>query len=151
MAGAYHRKHNREVAMSRALFVLLLSGLLSVSAFGARAQGAAVIEGVIADQITAFQADDMEAAFAFASPTLRRMFQTSERFGQMVRQGYPMVHRPQSLRFLQRRVQGGFVLQRVMIGDAEGRLHMLEYQMLPTDSGFLINGVRLLSPTGAGA
>lgn len=142
--------------MSRAVFVLLLAGLLSLAGLlalagpAARAQGADAIEGVIAGQITAFQADDMDAAFGFASPTLRRLFQTSDRFGQMVREGYPMVYRPQTLRFLNRREVGGFVLQRVMVTDAAGRLHVLEYQMQPSGSGFAINGVRLLSPAGAG-
>jgi len=142
--------------MLRAVFVLLLSGLFSLSGLlpmagsTARAQSADGVEGVITDQITAFQADDMDAAFAYASPTLRRLFQTPDRFGQMVREGYPMVHRPQAVRFLEQREAGGFVLQRVMITDAGGRLHVLEYQMLQTGSGFVINGVRLLPPAGVG-
>lgn len=136
--------------MLRALSVLLMSSLFLLVAPEARAQEGARVEAVISDQIAAFQADDFEAAFDHASPSIRMLFQTPERFGQMVQQGYPMVHRPQSLRFLERRAQGGFVVQRVMITDAEGRLHLLEYQMLQTESGFLINGVRLLPPAGAG-
>lgn len=136
--------------MLRALSALLLFCLVALAAPEARAQEGARVEAVISDQIAAFQADDFEAAFDHASPDIRALFQTPERFGQMVRQGYPMVYRPQSLRFLERRAQGGFVLQRVMITDAEGRLHVVEYQMLQSDSGFLINGVRLLPPAGAG-
>jgi hypothetical protein len=136
--------------MPRTVSVLLLSGLLLLAAPVSQAQDGALIERVISEQITAFQADDMEAAFALASPALRRLFRTSERFGQMVQQGYPMVHRPQSLRFLGRREVGGFVLQRVMVSDAEGRLHLLEYQMLQSGPGFVINGVRLIPAAGAG-
>lgn len=136
--------------MLRAVSLFLIAGLLSFAAPVARAQDSAAIEAVISDQIAAFQGDDLVAAFTHASPSIRSIFQTPERFGQMVRQGYPMVYRPDSVRFLERREQGGFVVQRVMIGDAQGQLHLLEYQMLQTDSGFLINGVRLLPPAGAG-
>ncbi|MCC5972259.1 MAG: DUF4864 domain-containing protein [Pararhodobacter sp.] len=141
--------------MLRALFkhllpVLALSGLMSFGALRAEAQTGPAVEAVITGQIAAFQDDDFEAAFDFASPSIRMIFQTPQRFGEMVQQGYPMVHRPDSVRFLERRERRGFVLQRVMIGDAAGRLHLLEYQMLQTDSGFLINGVRLLPPAGTG-
>lgn len=135
--------------MMRALSFLVLSGFLLFAAPALRADEAG-IEAVIANQIAAFQVDDFEAAFEYASPSIRAIFQTPERFGEMVQQGYPMVHRPGGIRFGERRAQGGFVLQRVLITDAEGRLHVLEYQMLQTDSGFLINGVRLLPPAGAG-
>ncbi|MFN3955814.1 MAG: DUF4864 domain-containing protein [Pararhodobacter sp.] len=112
---------------------------------------AAAIEDVINRQIAAFEAGDFDTAFGFASPALQRFFGTPERFGTMVRQGYPMVLGPETLRFLQQRAQGDFLLQRVMILDREGRLHLLEYQMLPDDTGFVINAVRLLSAAAPGA
>jgi len=135
--------------MTRALSILVLSGFLSLAAPALMADEAGV-EAVISDQIAAFQTDDFDAAFEYASPSIRAIFQTPERFGAMVQQGYPMVHRPAGLRFLEQSRQGGMVVQRVMITDAQGRLHMLEYQMLATETGFLINGVRLLPPAGPG-
>jgi len=107
--------------------------------------------GVIEAQIAAFLADDFDAAFAFASPAIRGIFVTPERFGQMVVQGYPMVHRPAALRFLEAGERGGAIVQRVLVTDAGGRLHVLEYEMIRADDGFLINGVRILPPAGAGA
>ena len=97
------------------------------------------------------KADDFGTAFTFASPNIKGIFGTAERFGQMVRQGYPMVHRPDDVRFLGLREDSGRTIQRVMIRDAQGRLHMLDYEMIETPEGWQINGVRLLPPQGAGA
>ncbi len=105
---------------------------------------------VIEAQIAAFLADDFAAAFDFASPNIRAIFGTPERFGQMVTQGYPMVHRPADLRFLDQVQRGGAILQRVLISDQAGRLHVLEYEMIEGPSGFVINGVRLM-PGAVGA
>ncbi|MFN3647028.1 MAG: DUF4864 domain-containing protein [Gemmobacter sp.] len=111
----------------------------------------AEIRGVIGDQITAFRADDFGAAFAYASPAIKGIFGTPERFGAMVRQGYPMVHRPDEVRYLGLRQEGGRQVQRVMIRDGQGRVHFLDYEMIEAEGGWQINGVRLLPPQGAGA
>ena len=111
----------------------------------------AAIRQVIDAQIAAFEADDFTAAFDFASPAIRRMFQSPERFGRMVRQGYPMVHRPAEYRFLESRARGDATLQRVLVTDATGRIHLLEYEMIETGGQVLINGVRLLRGADAGA
>lgn len=102
------------------------------------------IQSVISAQVDAFRADDFATAFTYASPNIRRIFGSAERFGAMVQQGYPMVHRPQSLRFLDVAERGNALVQRVLITDANGRLHMLEYEMVAGEAGFLINGVRLI-------
>lgn len=102
------------------------------------------IQAVISAQISAFQSDDFDTAFTFASPNIRRMFGSSERFGDMVRQGYPMVYRPGSLRFLDVTQRGNALIQRVLVTDAEGRIHVLEYEMLGIEGAFVINGVRLV-------
>ncbi|MCC5962459.1 MAG: DUF4864 domain-containing protein [Rhodobacteraceae bacterium] len=102
------------------------------------------IQRVISDQLEAFMADDFDTAFTYASPNIKRLFGTPERFGRMVREGYPMVHRPDQVTMLEQQEMGGRVMQRVMIRDTTGRVHMLGYQMLETDEGWQINGVQLL-------
>lgn len=102
------------------------------------------ITKVISDQIAAFQADDFEAAFTYASPNIKRIFGTPERFGQMVRDGYPMVHRPSAVTMLEQTTRGGQVIQRVMMRDATGRLHFVAYSMVDTPEGWQVNGVQLL-------
>jgi hypothetical protein len=131
-------------------FILALLLAVSLGPSGLRAQDSAVPD-VIRDQISAFQADDFVAAFDFASPTIKRLFGTPERFGQMVQSGYPMVYRPAEVRMLEQRDLGGVKVQRVMIRDEQGRFHMLDYQMIPTETGWQINGVQLLQAAQLGA
>ena len=108
------------------------------------------IEGTIQRQIEAFLADDFATAFTFASPAIRGMFGTPERFGQMVQNGYPMVWRPAEVRYLELREEGGRLWQRVMITDRGGQVHLLDYQMVPGGDGWQINGVHVLQGVGAG-
>lgn len=131
-------------------FVIALLLVVSLAPSGLRAQGAEIPD-VIRDQISAFQDDDFNAAFDYASPTIKRLFGTPERFGQMVQSGYPMVYRPAEIRMLDQRAMGAARVQRVMIRDAAGRLHFLDYQMIPTDTGWQINGVQIIREGQVGA
>ncbi len=106
------------------------------------------ISATINGQIEALKADDFDRAFDFASPTIRRLFGTASNFGTMVRQGYPMVHRPAAIRLLELREVSGRLWQKVMITDHDGRTHLLDYEMLQGPDGWQINGVQLLRDTG---
>ncbi len=118
--------------------------LLALSLAGPPAAQEDPVTGVIAAQIEAFRQDDFAAAFGFASPMIRGLFGTPERFGAMVRRGYPMVWRPAEVQYLDQRIEGPFTYQKVRIRDGAGTYHMLEYQMLPTPDGWRINGVWFL-------
>ena len=109
------------------------------------------IRGVISDQLTAFQADDFETAFTFASPTLQQYFRTPENFGAMVRNGYPMVHRPADVQFLALEEIAGDLWQMVMIRDGAGASHMLAYRMQQGPEGWRIAGVNVLKTHGVSA
>ena len=106
------------------------------------------IRAVISDQISAFQADDVARAFTFASPALRTAFGDADRFGSMVKAGYPMVWRPGDLRFLGLREGEDGKIQRVMIRDQSGHIHFLDYKMIETGEGWTINGVDVLTNGG---
>ncbi|QMU58603.1 MAG: DUF4864 domain-containing protein [Boseongicola sp.] len=133
--------------------------VLAVLCFGwaATAQEARVLPGepsleaTIQGQIDAFLVDDFGAAFDFASPMIQQLFGSSENFGSMVRNGYPMVWRPSKLTFLDLRERGGLLWQQVLILDGAGQSHVLEYQMIPTQDGWRINGVSILQAPGVGA
>lgn len=130
----------REGTMRNAVF-----GIVIWLGFGTVLQAQeADIQATIDAQLEAFQQDDFAAAFEFASPNLQRLFQTPQNFEQMVTRGYPMVWRPGNVRYLEMREQGGVFWQRVMITDQSGRVHVLEYRMLETGSGWRINGVQIL-------
>ena len=130
--------------------LMLTSICVAVLAFPAvgRSQetsGQGAITGVIASQIDAFLRQDVDAAFEFASPNIRGLLGSSERFGAMVQSGYPMVWQPQEVRYLALRNVAVRLWQRVMITDAEGRVHLLDYQMVETGKGWKINAVQLLT------
>ncbi len=54
---------------------------------------------VIDAQMAAFARDDGAAAFAFAAPSIQRLFATPERFMAMVRTGFQPVYRPRAVAF----------------------------------------------------
>jgi hypothetical protein len=111
----------------------------------------APIQNTIQSQLNAFIADDFATAFTFASPTIKGLFGTADNFGLMVRNGYPMVHRPRDVRMLELREVAGNLWQKVMITDQQGRTHILDYQMIETADGWQINGVQILPSPGVGA
>ncbi|MEL6409380.1 MAG: DUF4864 domain-containing protein [Pseudomonadota bacterium] len=120
-----------------ALFALSLA----MAPISAKAEDAA--RQVISDQLEAFQADDFETAFSFASPMIKRLFRTPDRFGAMVRNGYPMVWRPSKVEFVSSETVGAAVREIVLIRDGEGVFYELEYEMIPLEDGWKINGVRV--------
>lgn len=128
------------------LALSLLLGAPAAADPAAKPAIAATIEG----QFQAFLADDVDAAFGFAAQSIRDIFVTPERFGAMVRQGYPMVWRPAEWRFLDLREIQGNLWQRVMIRDGAGRLHFLDYGMRPTPDGWRIRAVQILRAPEAG-
>ena len=133
--------------MRRIAYGLLTALLLALPA---TAQ-ADPVQDTILNQIEAFKADDFATAFTFASPSIKSIFMSAENFGAMVRNGYPMVHRPGSVRMLEQRTISGNLWQKVMITDQSGRTHVLDYQMIETPDGWQINGVQLLPEPGVGA
>jgi hypothetical protein len=87
------------------------------------------IVSVIQQQLAAFQADDAELAFSFASPGIQGRFQTAEQFMAMVRDQYATVYRSQSANFeAVGWVQGDPVQAVTMVGPA-GEWMIAYYQM----------------------
>lgn len=87
------------------------------------------IAAVIQQQMSAFEADDAELAFGFASPNIQAQFQTAERFMAMVRTAYEPVYRPQSVDFGEVEQIDGNLLQPVTILGPNGEWTTAYYQM----------------------
>lgn len=132
----------------RVLVIVFGLWMATTSAF---AQDADAIEGVIGNQLQAFNDRDVSEAWEYASPNIKRMFGSSDNFGMMVQQGYPMVWDNADVRFLELRDVAGNLWQKVMVRDAKGGLHILDYQMIDTADGWQINGVQLLPAPDVGA
>ncbi|MCH2078374.1 MAG: DUF4864 domain-containing protein [Rhodobacteraceae bacterium] len=125
------------------LLVLGLSGPASAEPAG--------IQATINGQMEAFRADDFDRAFSFAAPNIKGMFGDAERFGSMVRNGYPMVWKNQNVRYLELRELGGRLWQMVQIEDQDGSFHYLDYLMIETQNGWQIGAVQYLPEPGVGA
>jgi len=107
----------------------------------------ALIRGVIENQIAAFRRDDGAGAFAFASPTIKRMFGTPENFMDMVRGGYPQVYRPSSVGFGALVRAGDTLVQLVDIVGPDGLPVIAVYEMeRQPDGSWQINGCSLMRP-----
>ena len=131
------------------IFGAILGLWLSVTSVFA--QDAEAIEDVIANQLQAFVARDVQSAWAYASPNIQRLFGDAQNFGTMVERGYPMVWDNVDTQYLALREIAGNFWQQVMIRDVNGNLHLLDYQMIETPDGWQINAVQLLPSPDVGA
>lgn len=122
---------------------LILSILLTLLAAAPLRADESAARAVISDQIAAFQAGELGRAFDYASPFIQNKFQTPETFGNMVREGYPMVWRPSEVTFLEAREIDGKLWQEVLLRDVGGRGWIAEYEMVEMDGEMRINGVRI--------
>jgi hypothetical protein len=133
-----------------AVFVLFLTGAQAFAQTPATDIGAAdrgAIRSVIESQIAAFRRDDGAGAFAFASPTIKRMFGTPENFMDMVRGGYPQVYRPSSVGFGELMRAGDTLVQLVDIVGPDGLPVIAVYEMQrQPDGSWQINGCSLMRP-----
>ncbi|MCF6445573.1 DUF4864 domain-containing protein [Nereida sp. MMG025] len=133
----------------RYLLVLLVAFWGSMAS--AQSDPTADIQSVIGGQLKAFQAQDVEKAWVYASPTIKMLFRDEQNFGVMVERGYPMVWNNADVRFLDLRTEDGRVWQKVRLTDRSGAVYFLDYQMIPTAQGWQINGVRVLDAPDVGA
>lgn len=129
---------------------VLAAVLLVLGAGAGRADDAGEIAAAIGDQMAAFAERDLPRAFDHASPAIRGVFGDPANFGRMVERGYPMVWDNAETRFLGLREVDGRLWQRVTVTDAAGRVHVLDYQMIETADGWLVNAVELVPAPGAG-
>ncbi len=105
--------------------------------------------GTIERQLDAFQRDAWDEAYAFASPGVKRSFPTVESFSNMVRQGYPMVWRPQDVLFLDAEESDGRIVHRVRLVGPDGQAYIATYVLEPSETGWLIAAVFIEEEAGS--
>jgi len=139
-------------ALAKLYILLALFGL--ARAVGAQAAGvpptdARQVRAVIQGQLDAFAADDAKRAFSYASPAIREMFGTPERFIDMVRASYPMVYRAASVSFFEPEMIEGELFQRVRMTDSSGAVWLAIYRMQrQSDKSWRINGCEVVESAG---
>ena len=111
----------------------------------------AAIRTVITQQIEAFQHDDGEAAFAFASRSIQEQFGGPDRFLTMVRRAYPAVHRPRAVDFSELLLGNDTVVQQVELVGPEGEAALALYSMERDPAGlWRISGCTLVKSARVG-
>ncbi|TWO69403.1 DUF4864 domain-containing protein [Caenimonas sedimenti] len=88
------------------------------------------VRAVILQQLKAFSEDDAEAAFAAATPEVRKAIGNPDRFLAMVRGNYPMVYRAAGFGFLAPEKEQGTVLQIVTIRDGNDKTWLALFSMV---------------------
>jgi len=126
--------------MKTILTALALALLLTAPA---RADDAEDIQAVIGAQLDAFQQDDWDRAFTFASPMIQGMFGSPDGFGAMVRGGYPMVWRPSRVEAGPLEDGPGGPVQIMYFDGPDGVAYVAAYEMTQVDGVWRINGVRV--------
>lgn len=134
------------------LFLMAMLIAASITAAGqSRAdQPSQAIQTVIERQIAAFLRNDLVGAFAFAAPNIQQRFGDPQKFGQMVRSGYPMVWRPERYEMLELVQTPSGPVQVVLFEDAAGALHEAGYLMKLVDGVWRIAGVHVRRRPGVG-
>ncbi|WP_108883041.1 DUF4864 domain-containing protein [Anderseniella sp. Alg231-50] len=124
--------------------MIVASGLLMGSPAG-HTQEPETLKSIISNQIEAFRNNDGVTAFGFASLKLRSIFQSPERFMEMVRRQYAPVYRPENFSFGQTSLEtAGRPVQVVDIVDQQGRSWRAVYTFEQhPDGSWRIAGVRL--------
>ena len=99
------------------------------------------IKFIVNQQLEAFQDDDFEKAYSFASPTIKKMFSSPEVFRKMVIGGYQAVYRPQSIKMGSVEIIKGVTTLKVYLVDPNGEFVTANYLMEKQENGeWLISG-----------
>ena len=107
------------------------------------------VRSVIQAQLAAFAADDAKRAFSYATPQLREMFGSADKFIEVVREAYPVVYRHETVAFLKPELADGMLLQGVHLTDGQGVLWLALYRMeRQRDRSWRISACQLVPAQG---
>ena len=121
------------------LIILFLSFKVEASVLSDKDEGDII--NVVKLQLEAFQQDDFETAYSFASPIIKQIFKNADEFKKMVKSGYQAVYRPKSVNFGPVELIDGVPVLIVYLVDPDGIFVTANYTMQKQDNGeWLING-----------
>ncbi len=117
-------------ALALVLLTWLVAGPVPAAPVSApNASDMVAIRTVIQGQLKAFQDDDANQAFAYASPAIQSIFKNPDTFLSMVRTGYRPVYRPREVEFRDLVPVEGRWTQRVLVVGPDGVPVVAQYVM----------------------
>ena len=121
--------------------ILILFFLMQNGAYAFTASDEEEIISVVSAQLQAFQDDDFEKAYSYASPTIKTIFSDYKKFRDMVVGQYKAVYRPQSVNIGSVSTEGGVPFLEVYLVDPDGIFVTAIYSMQRQENGsWKING-----------
>jgi Domain of unknown function (DUF4864) len=127
----------------------LLGPIGTAQAVDVSRKDATDIRAVVQAQLDALAVDDADRAFSFAAPGIRKMMGNAQNFLAMVRNGYPVVHRPASVAFMKAELRGAEVIQAVQMTDAKGVAWLAVYNLQrQPDKSWRISGCTVVPNEG---
>ncbi|WP_374372161.1 DUF4864 domain-containing protein [Dongia sp.] len=134
--------------MKRWVLTVLFLAVTMSSGLRADSSDQAAAHEIIRAQMQAFQTDDANVAFAFASPELQTKFGSPAVFMDMVKSGYAPVYRPRAVEFRDWVDSPGGPEQQVFVIGPDGRGYIAHYMMeRQPDGSWRISGC-YLEPLG---
>lgn len=131
------------------VFILLTVVLAGPALSGPEHELRRTVITVIKNQMAAFQRDDGEAAFSFASPDVQSQFVTAEAYLARFAVTYKPVYRPKSVIFLNLAFSRDRLVQRVLLQGPDGRAVVALFPMVQlADGSWRIDGCVLVPATG---
>ena len=106
------------------------------------------VKKVITSQLMAFKERNVEKAFAFAAPNIKRQFLNAENFGLMVKNGYPVIWRPKNYQFVKFSSNGTRSIQRVLFRSTNDALLTYDYLLEKFSNEWRIAGVIQVNKEG---
>ena len=107
-----------------------------------------VAKKVISSQLMAFKEKNVEKAYSFAAPSIKRQFFNAENFGLMVKNGYPVIWSPKTYQFVKFSSNGKRSIQRVLFRSATDALVTYDYLLEKFKNEWRIAGVMEVSTDG---
>ena len=107
-----------------------------------------IVKKVISSQLMAFKEKNVEKAYSFAAPNIKRQFFNAENFGLMVKNGYPVIWSPKNYQFVKFSSNGKRSIQRVLFRSATDALVTYDYLLEKFKNEWRIAGVIQVSTEG---
>ncbi len=154
MIGRFLRRHGALLRTGQrlALFFVLALLIAGPAAGGPEHELRQNVISVIKEQLAAFQRDDGNAAFAYASPDVQDQFGTPEAYLAKFAVSYKAVYRPKHVTFLNLAISRGRLVQRVLVVGPDGGAVVALFPMVQmVDGTWRVDGLVLVPATGKSA
>ena len=107
-----------------------------------------IVKRVISSQLMAFKERNVEKAYSFAAPNIKKQFFNAKNFGLMVKNGYPVIWRPKNYQFVKFSSNGTRSIQRVLFKSTTDALLTYDYLLEKFSNEWRIAGVIQVNTEG---